>query len=143
MSLVRFLLHGEGAAVFLGCVWLYFAEFDYGWLPFVLLLLAPDIGALGFLRGTRVGAACYNATHTYLLSVALALAGVAVDSGLLLGLGLISASHIGMDRMLGYGLKFPTGFKDTHLQRLGTASARSQSRRDPFASRPRVAPTRV
>jgi hypothetical protein len=38
---------------------------------------------------------------------------------LLEGIGIIWFSHIVFDRMLGYGLKYPTFFKDTHLQRLG------------------------
>jgi Domain of unknown function (DUF4260) len=32
--------------------------------------------------------------------------------------GLIWLAHIGIDRVLGYGLKYPTGFKDTHLSRV-------------------------
>jgi hypothetical protein len=33
-------------------------------------------------------------------------------------MALIWLAHIGMDRMLGYGLKYSGGFKDTHLGRL-------------------------
>ncbi len=120
MNLVKALLHFEGAAVFAATLWLYFAEFDFRWLPFALLILSPDLGAIGFVRGTRVGAIAYNLTHTYVLAVSVALAGVIAESSVLLGLGLISAAHIGMDRTMGYGLKFPTAFKDTHLQRLAT-----------------------
>ncbi len=122
MNFVKLLLHFEGAAVFAAALWLYFGEFEFRWLPFALLILSPDLGAIGFVRGTRVGAVVYNLTHTYVLAVSLALAGVIGESPVLLGLGLISAAHIGMDRMLGYGLKFPTAFKDTHLQRLATVS---------------------
>ncbi|RKQ33951.1 DUF4260 family protein [Oceanobacillus halophilus] len=32
--------------------------------------------------------------------------------------GLIWTAHIGMDRMIGFGLKYPTAFKDTHIQRI-------------------------
>lgn len=120
MNLVKSLLHFEGAAVFAATLWLYFVEFDFRWLPFALLILSPDLGAIGFVKSTRAGAIAYNLTHTYVLAVVLATAGVVADSSVLLGLGLISAAHIGMDRMLGYGLKFPTTFKDTHLQRLAT-----------------------
>jgi hypothetical protein len=28
-------------------------------------------------------------------------------------------THIGLDRTLGYGLKLPTDFRDTHLGRIG------------------------
>jgi hypothetical protein len=31
-------------------------------------------------------------------------------------IALIWLAHIGLDRMLGYGLKYPTEFKDTHMQ---------------------------
>ena len=30
-------------------------------------------------------------------------------------------AHTGMDRAVGYGLKYPTGFSDTHLGRIGRA----------------------
>ena len=33
-------------------------------------------------------------------------------------LALIWLSHIGFDRLIGYGLKYETAFKDTHLQRV-------------------------
>jgi hypothetical protein len=32
---------------------------------------------------------------------------------------LIWIGHIGFDRVLGYGLKYPTAFRDTHLGQLG------------------------
>jgi len=33
-------------------------------------------------------------------------------------ISLIWIAHIGIDRVLGYGLKYPTAFKDTHLQKV-------------------------
>ena len=39
-------------------------------------------------------------------------------SGLAIQLALIWLSHIGIDRAIGYGLKYPSAFKDTHLQRV-------------------------
>jgi len=33
-------------------------------------------------------------------------------------IALVWLAHIGFDRFFGYGLKYPTGFKDTHLQRV-------------------------
>ena len=35
-----------------------------------------------------------------------------------LAVGLVWLAHIGIDRALGYGLKYPTHFEDTHLQRV-------------------------
>jgi hypothetical protein len=85
---------------------------------FVVLLLAPDIGMLGYVRDTRVGAAAYNLFHTYLAPMLAGAAGVVTGTTLLQSLALIWLAHIGGDRALGYGLKYPTTFKDTHLQRL-------------------------
>lgn len=71
---------------------------------------------LGYLVNVRVGTLIYNAVHTYagpLLLVAISASGI--HSGLL-PYALIWTAHLGMDRMLGFGLKYPTTFKDTHLQ---------------------------
>jgi hypothetical protein len=57
--------------------------------------------------------------HSWIAPVALALAGLLAGSTLLLQLAIILATHIAADRMLGYGLKHETGFKDTHLGRIG------------------------
>jgi hypothetical protein len=97
-------------------------QFGTSWLLFVVLLLAPDVGMLGFLRGSRAGAALYNAFHTYVPPAILAVAGVLLESELVWSLSLIWFAHIGMDRLLGYGLKYPTGFQDTHLGRIGRSA---------------------
>ncbi len=73
---------------------------------------------VGYLTGTTIGAAAYNAAHTYALPVALATVGLIVDVRIAVQLGLIWLTHIGVDRAIGYGLKYRTGFKDTHLQRV-------------------------
>jgi uncharacterized protein DUF4260 len=52
------------------------------------------------------------------LPVALAAAGVVADADALVAVSLIWIAHVGADRALGYGLKYPSGFKDTHLQRV-------------------------
>ncbi len=74
---------------------------------------------LAYLIGPRAGAAAYNLVHTYALALPLALTGFWLASPIALGLGLIWIAHIGMDRMFGYGLKYATGFHDTHLGRIG------------------------
>ncbi len=111
------LLRLEGLAVAIGALVLYFHA-DYGWLLLLLLILAPDLSALGYLSGSTIGAASYDAAHTTVLPIALGLAGVLGDSELAMQIALIWLAHIGVDRFLGYGLKYPTGFKDTHLQRV-------------------------
>jgi hypothetical protein len=116
-SLPRVLLHTEGA-VLLGLAILLYARNGQGWLLFAVLLLAPDLGMLGYLAGTRVGAAVYNAFHAYPAPGVLAALGLLTDRPLVVAIALIWFAHIGMDRLLGYGLKYPTDFKDTHLGRV-------------------------
>ena len=113
----RRLLHVEGLVVLVGAIALYF-DSGYGWLALVVLFLAPDLSMLGYLAGPRVGALAYDVVHTYALPVALGVAGVLAGSDTAIQLALIWLAHIGLDRMLGYGLKYPSGFKDTHLQRV-------------------------
>ncbi len=113
----RVLLRLEGAAVLALAVAGYRASGGNWWL-FALLLLAPDLAALGYLAGNRVGAATYNLVHTYVLPLALLGYGLWGASPLALSLALIWLAHIGADRLVGYGLKYPTGPKDTHLQRV-------------------------
>lgn len=111
------LLRIEGAAVFVAAVILYF-DAGYRWWLFLLLLLAPDLGGLGYLAGPRVGAAVYDTTHLEAFPIALAVVGILVDNDLCLELALIWLAHVGIDRAVGYGLKYPTHHKDTHLQRV-------------------------
>lgn len=111
------MLRVEGAALFLASVALYGMN-GGGWLLFVALLLAPDLSMLGYLAGVRTGAMVYNAFHAYPLPASLAVFGVFSGGGVILSLALIWLAHIGVDRMVGYGLKYPTDFKDTHLNRV-------------------------
>jgi hypothetical protein len=115
--LPRILLHAEGAAVGGAAIALYFHG-GYPWWLLVALVLAPDLSMLGFLAGSAVGTAAYNTVHTSLLPVVLGAVGVIVDADVAVQLALIWLTHIGVDRALGYGLKYPSGFKDTHLQRV-------------------------
>ena len=111
------LLRVEGLAVVVAALALYF-DAGYGWLLLALLVLAPDLSMLGYLGGPRVGALTYDVFHTYALPIALGLYGVLDSSDTAIQLALIWLAHIGIDRLLGYGLKYPTGFRDTHLQRI-------------------------
>jgi hypothetical protein len=74
---------------------------------------------LGYLIGSRTGAAVYNIAHTTALALPLAVAGYLAEQPGVLAVALIWIAHIGIDRALGYGLKYPTGFGDTHLGRIG------------------------
>ena len=115
--LPQLLLRLEGLAVAAAAVVLYFHE-EFGWILFVALILAPDLSFAGLAFGPKVGAIVYDAVHTELFAVALGTVGVVADSSTATKIALIWLAHIGADRLLGYGLKYPTGFKDTHLSRV-------------------------
>jgi hypothetical protein len=115
--LPRRLLHVEGLVVLVAAIALYF-DSGYGWLALVVIFLAPDLSILGYLGGPRLGALTYDVVHTYALPVALGAFGLLAGAETATQLALIWLAHIGADRALGYGLKYPTGFKDTHLQRV-------------------------
>ena len=89
------------------------------WLWYILLILAPDLFMLGYLGGTRLGAAVYNLGHTWLLPGVLAAVGIIGGASFAVDVAVIWIGHIGGDRLLGYGLKLPTGFQETHLGRIG------------------------
>ena len=82
---------------------------------FALLFLVPDVSMMGYLANVRAGAVIYNAIHTYVGPLLLAGYSVGTAQHTPLLLSLIWIAHIALDRMLGFGLKYPTGFKDTHL----------------------------
>ena len=86
------------------------------WILFVVLLLAPDLAILGYIGGTRIGTICYNLIHTFAGPFLLIGYSCLTGSMWLLPYALIWTSHIGLDRMLGFGLKYPTEFRDTHLK---------------------------
>ena len=115
--LPRILLRAEGGVVAVTAIALYLHA-DYPWWLLVVLALAPDLSAVGYLAGPTVGAAAYDAAHTYSLPIGVAAIGVIADAEIAIQVGLIWLAHIGVDRAVGYGLKYPTGFRDTHLQRV-------------------------
>ncbi len=111
------LLRVEGVALLVLSVLLYRAN-GGGWLMFGALLLAPDLSMLGYLAGPQVGAAIYNAFHTYAMPAVVGALGMIFASPLVVAVALIWFAHIGMDRTVGYGLKYPSSIKDTHLERV-------------------------
>jgi hypothetical protein len=116
-ALPRVLLRLEGLAVLVGAVIVYFHA-GFGWVTFVALILAPDLSVAGYLFGPRIGAVAYNVLHTELFPVALATVGIVSDADTATKIALVWLAHIGADRLLGYGLKYPTAFGHTHLQRV-------------------------
>lgn len=116
-SLPKLLLHLEGGLILALALFLY-ARSGQSWLLFAILLLAPDLSALGYLAGPRIGSTVYNCFHTYLAPGILLAVGFFAVWPLGVALALIWVAHIGGDRLLGFGLKYPTRFQDTHLQRV-------------------------
>lgn len=96
-----------------------FAISGGSWLLFALLALAPDLFMLGYLAGPRIGAVAYNLVHSLIGPVALAGMAWLSGSDVALHVALVWAFHIAIDRALGYGLKLPTSFQDTHLGGIG------------------------
>lgn len=115
---VRGWLRLEGGALLLASTAAY-AGLDGGWWRWFLLFLLPDLSFLGYLIGPRFGAALYNGLHSYALPLLLLVAAEVMGQLSLLLLALVWLGHIGFDRLLGYGLKYPTGFRDTHLGPIG------------------------
>lgn len=116
-SLPRALLHLEGAAVLVAATLVYFMQ-GRPWWVFLLFLLAPDLSAIGYLFGPRVGSITYNLAHTTIWPLLIGLAGWRLGWPWAAPVALIWLAHIGMDRMLGYGLKYPDAFKHTHLDQV-------------------------
>jgi hypothetical protein len=110
-------LRVEGMAIFIAAIAAY-AWSGGNWILFAVLLLAPDLFMLGYLQGPRIGAFVYNLGHVYAAPIALGALGMVFGINEALPVALIWIAHIGMDRMLGYGLKRPSGFKHTHLGKL-------------------------
>jgi hypothetical protein len=102
---------------------LVFAHLPYAWWVLPATFLLPDLSMLGYLAGPRVGAASYNLLHHKALAVAVGVAGWALGHPMLMLAGTVLLFHSAFDRMLGYGLKYATGFQDTHLGRVGKTTA--------------------
>lgn len=118
----RVLLRLEGLAALALAVMLY-ARLGGSWSVFAMLFLTPDLFMLGYLAGPRWGALAYNAAHSYLGPAVLAATGLMMGAQGPVMIALIWTAHIGFDRMLGYGLKYASGFGDTHLGRVGKTPA--------------------
>lgn len=113
----RILLHLEGLAILTASCAAY-AEQGASWWTFAVLFLAPDLMMAGYVFGTRIGAGVYNLGHSYTAVAVFWLIGHFSHFSATVSFSLIWLAHIGFDRLLGYGLKYPTSFKDTHLDRV-------------------------
>jgi hypothetical protein len=108
----------EGAALVAGAL-LAFAATGEAWWLLPATVLLPDLTMIGYAGGPRLGSYLYNAGHSTLLPAAVAAIGWWQDSSLVLALGVIWLAHVGLDRLIGYGLKYDDDFRHTHLGRIG------------------------
>lgn len=114
----RIWLRVEGVAAFIAGLAIFGAT-GGPWLLAIPLLLLPDVSMVGYLRGPRLGALTYNLVHNWALGIAVLGAGAWSGVAGVTILGAILVAHVGMDRAVGYGLKLPTSFQETHLGRIG------------------------
>lgn len=114
----KILLRLEGLTLFAGMTLLY-TIWGGPWWVFFILFLIPDLSFAAYLAGPYTGAIVYNAAHSYMAPITLMTAGFALASPLTLSIAMIWLAHIGIDRALGYGLKYSTGFGFTHLGQIG------------------------
>ncbi|SDM53667.1 DUF4260 domain-containing protein [Kriegella aquimaris] len=99
-----------------------FGLLPYGWWWFLVLILAPDIGMVGYLFGNIIGATVYNLFHHKGVAILVYLLGAYLSLSLLQLIGVILFAHSALDRTLGYGLKYNKGFKYTHLGEIGNSN---------------------
>ena len=104
----------EGSVLLISTIVLFSGQHQKWWL-YPALLLVPDVFMLGYLRNKTIGALFYNLGHSYFLPVIVIYSGWHWHHSLTIGVGLIWLGHIGWDRFFGYGLKYDSGFKETHL----------------------------
>ncbi len=96
-----------------------FSLLDFQWWWFLVLLLTPDLGMVGYFFGNRAGAVLYNMAHHKGLAILIYLAGIFLSLPLCQLAGIILFSHASFDRIFGYGLKYGKGFRFTHLGEIG------------------------
>ncbi len=105
-----------GLALFL------FWRLGYSWGWYALLFLAPDLSALGYVISPRFGAWTYNLVHHKGVAVTLYGLGSLIAVPWLMFAGTILLGHSSLDRVFGYGLKYPDAFQNTHLGMIGKES---------------------
>lgn len=96
-----------------------FSMTSFAWWWYPILILTPDIGMIGYLAGSKVGAFTYNLFHHKAVAILILCLGWFFGSFWLELIGIILFGHSSLDRILGYGLKYLDSFKHTHLGRIG------------------------
>lgn len=108
----------EEIGMFLFGVFL-FSQLDFAWWWFFALILAPDLSMIGYFFGNKTGAFFYNLFHHRAVAVLFYVLGFYYSNNWIQLTGIILFAHASMDRVFGYGLKYETGFKFTHLDEIG------------------------
>ena len=98
-----------------------FTKLNFAWWWYPVLLFTPDVSMLGYLISPKVGAFTYNFVHVKALGIGLYILGAILVYPPLQLAGLILFGHTSLDRVLGYGMKYPDAFKHTHLGTIGEA----------------------
>jgi hypothetical protein len=96
-----------------------FSGLDYSWGWYALLFLTPDLSMIGYLANPRIGAWTYNLIHHKGLAVGLYVLGSLLSIPWLMFAGTLLFGHSSLDRVFGYGLKYPDSFQATHLGKIG------------------------
>ena len=97
----------------------FFIQLDWQWYWYLIFILTPDIGILGYLINNKIGAFTYNLFHHMGVAFAVLILGSYLENPEIVFAGLILIGHSGMDRIFGYGLKYADHFKHTHLGWIG------------------------
>jgi len=118
---MKTILKAEELLMFVLGIYL-FSLLDYQWWWFLVLILTPDIGMLGYLVGNKAGAIGYNIFHHKGVAIIIYFLGIYLSLPLCQLIGIILFSHASMDRIFGYGLKYNKGFKFTHLGEIGNTN---------------------
>ena len=95
------------------------SQLEFAWWWFPALILLPDIGMLGYVFGPKTGAVVYNLFHNKALAIGVYLIGIFYFGPIISLIGVILFSHAALDRIFGYGLKYPDSFNHTHLGSIG------------------------
>lgn len=77
--------------------------------------LVFDIGMIGYVKNSKLGALTYNVTHDLTFPTLLIAYGVFFNSEVVAVVGYCWTFHIAVDRALGFGLKHKHSFHETHL----------------------------
>ena len=115
---MKILLKLEYVSLFLIGI-LAFVETGISWWWFAAMFFLPDLSMLGYMAGSKAGAFLYNLFHHFAVGILCFIVGKYLNNDDLTVAGIILFSHSAFDRILGYGLKYPNSFHNTHLGTIG------------------------